>query len=86
MIDITKLFNGKEEIMKKFIQILLVVVLIFALFQAVTGRSLISSGMSDSNANSSALSTSAEDVQIAAECLVRVKGVICVRPNVGWNS
>lgn len=72
--------------MKKFIQILLVVVLVFVLFQAVTGGSLISSGMSDSNANSSALSASAEDVQMAAECLVRVKGVICVRPNVGWNS
>jgi hypothetical protein len=72
--------------MKKAIQIWLVVVLVFVLFQAATGGSLISSGMSDSNANSSALSSAAEDVQMTAGCLVRVKGVICVRPNVGWNS
>lgn len=74
--------------MKKFVQILLVVVLVFVLFQAVTGGSLISSGTVGSSAAShvsSAANTSSEGVQMAA-CLVRIKDVICVRPNVGWNS
>jgi len=72
--------------MKKIIQISLVVILVFVLFHAVAAGSVVSSGTGESNPNSSPLSTTAEDTQMAAGCLVRVKGVICVRPNVGWNS
>jgi hypothetical protein len=73
--------------MKKLIQISLVIVLVFVLSQAVTAGSLISSGTIGSSTVShiSAANTSVEGIQAAA-CLVRVKGVICVRPNVGWNS
>ncbi len=72
--------------MKKIIQISLVIILVFVVCQAVTGGLLISSVGRDLNANSSSLSTAAEDVQMADGCIVRVKGVVCVRPNVGWNS
>lgn len=74
--------------MKKLIQLALVVVLVVVLFQAVAGVSVVSSSSLGSNAASSISSpvdASAQGVQMAT-CLVRVKGVICVRPNVGWNS
>jgi hypothetical protein len=88
MIDATKLFNGKDCIMKKFIQLSLVFILMFVLFQAVSGGSAASPSSVGSNAAthiSSPASTPGEGVQMAA-CLVRIKDVICVLPNVGWNS
>jgi hypothetical protein len=74
--------------MKKIIQISLVVILVFVLFQAVNTESISYSGTigaSTASRVSSPVQASAEGVQAAA-CLVRIKGVICVRPNVGWNS
>jgi hypothetical protein len=74
--------------MKKIIQIALIVVLVLGFFQAAAGGSVISSeqmGSSDVTHLSSMSDTSAPGAQMAA-CLVRVKGVICVTPNVGWNS
>lgn len=75
--------------MQKFIQISLVIVLMFVLFQTAAGGFVNSSdsiGSGIDTSTSTALDTSAEGMQMAADCLVRVKGVICVRPNVGWNS
>ena len=74
--------------MKKLIQITLVVVLVFVLFQAVTSGSTISSDTIGSNIASHVSPTvtiSADNAQVAA-CLVSIKGVPCVRPHVGWNS
>jgi hypothetical protein len=74
--------------MKKIIQISLVVILVFVLFQAVSTASTTSSGtvgISTASRISSPVNASAEGVQMAA-CLVRIKGVVCVRPAVGWNS
>jgi hypothetical protein len=74
--------------MKKLIQISLIVILVFVLFQAVAGESVTTSGQVDSstsNSVSSPVSTSLEGGQMAA-CLVRIKGVVCVQPHVGWNS
>lgn len=74
--------------MKKFIQISLVIVLMFVLFQAVAVGSVNSSGTVSSGTASHVsptVNTATEGVQMAA-CLVRIKGVICVQPNVGWNS
>jgi len=74
--------------MKKLIQISLVVVLVFVLFQAVTAGPMVSAskiGSSAASSISSTANTSVEDVQMAA-CLIRITGVICVTPNVGWNS
>jgi hypothetical protein len=74
--------------MKKFIQISLVVVLVFVLFQAVSAGSITSLGTVGSSTPSrisSPVHASAEGVQMAA-CLVRIKGVVCVQPQVGWNS
>jgi hypothetical protein len=88
MIDTTKPFNGKEKVMKKIIQISLVVILVFVLFQAVNIGSIASSGSvgaSTASRVSSPVHASAEGLQMAA-CLVRIKGVVCVRPQVGWNS
>ena len=74
--------------MKKLIQISLIVVLVFVLFQAAAGGSVVSSGKigsSDVSHISSTVNTSLEGAQMAA-CVVRIKGVVCVTPNVGWNS
>jgi hypothetical protein len=74
--------------MKKFIQISLVIVLVFVLFQAVNAGSITSSGTVGANTASrisSPVNVSAEGVQMAV-CLVRIKGVGCVKPHVGWNS
>jgi len=74
--------------MKKFIQLSLVLILVFVLFQAVSGGSVVTPGNVGSHAAthiSSPVSTSVEGVQTAA-CLVHIAGVICVQPNVGWNS
>lgn len=75
--------------MKKFIQISLVVILVFGLFQAIAGGSTVSASKIDSSAASHIFftaHTSVEDVHAAA-CMVNIKGVVCVMPNrVGWNT
>lgn len=74
--------------MKKLIQIALIAVLVLVLFQAVAGGSALASDRADlgtASTISSVANSASEDGQMAA-CLVSVKGVICVRPNVGWNS
>lgn len=74
--------------MKKLLQICLVVILVFVLFQAVVGSIATASGQLDSVAarhNSPTFNVSAESAYMPA-CLVQIKGVICVRPMVGWNS
>ena len=74
--------------MKKLIQISLIAVLVLVLFQAVVGGSAIASDQADlgiATNISSMTNTVAEDAQAAA-CLVYIKGIVCVTPNVGWNS
>jgi hypothetical protein len=74
--------------MKKFIQITLIVVLVLVLFQAVAGGTTVSAGELGSHATSSIsvrADTSTTDVY-AAGCLVRVRGMVCVKPLVGWNG
>jgi hypothetical protein len=72
--------------MKKLIQISLVLVLIFGLLQFVaaepTARTIGSSVASSLDSGST---TSMEGTQMAG-CLVRVKGVSCAMPEVGWNT
>ena len=74
--------------MKKLIQISLIIVLVLILFQAVAGGVGVASDQAELGVAtniSSVAKTTSEDVQMAA-CLVEIKGVICVKPNVGWNS
>ena len=73
--------------MKKLLQICLILILVFALFQAVVGGAALASGQPDLAAshNSSVTNVSAESSHASA-CMIRVKGVICVMPLVGWNS
>jgi hypothetical protein len=74
--------------MKKIIQISLVVVLVFVIFQAVNAGSITSSGTvgaSTASRISSPVNASAEGVQMAS-CPVDIKDGFCVQPNVGWNS
>ena len=74
--------------MKKFLQISLVVILVLVLFQTIAGGSTVSVGELGSNtvtAVSVRVHTTVEDVQMAA-CSVRIKGVVCVQPMVGWNG
>ena len=72
--------------MKKFIQIALVLVLIAGLFQFVaadpTASTIGSSAVISADFESN---TSVEDTQMAG-CLVLHKRMICVVPNVGWNT
>ena len=74
--------------MKKLLQISLIVVLVLVLFQSFAGGATVSAGELGSHTNSS-ISVRAHaplaDVY-AAGCLVRVKGVVCVQPLVGWNG
>jgi hypothetical protein len=74
--------------MKKLIQISLVVILVFMLVQAIAGGSIVSTSKLDSSTTSGTFftaDTSVEDVHAAA-CQVHIKGVICVKPLVGWNT
>jgi hypothetical protein len=74
--------------MKKLIQIALVLILVCVVFQSATDGSMASARNAGSNAVSGTLlteETNQADVHAAA-CLVRIKGVICVRPDVGWNT
>lgn len=74
--------------MKKLIQISLIVVLLFVVVQAAAGGSVVSSNqnhLGTASNISSSLMTIPEGAHAVA-CLVAIKGVICVTPNVGWNS
>jgi hypothetical protein len=74
--------------MKKLIQISLIIVLVLVLFQATVGGlggSPSKAGSGAAGSVSFTASTSIDDVYATA-CLVYIKGVVCVRPNVGWNS
>jgi hypothetical protein len=74
--------------MKKFIQISLIVVFVLASFQVAVDGSLLSVSTAGSSATSaifSTVSTPLEGVHATA-CLVYIKGVVCVKPLVGWNS
>jgi hypothetical protein len=73
--------------MKKFTQIALVLVLIAVLFQFVAPAPVAAGTISSSAAISNDFRSSAtvEDSQMAA-CLIRIKGIHCVMPNVGWNT
>lgn len=71
--------------MKKLIQVSIIVVLVFTLFQVVSGTSMVFAGTMCSTAGQSTClpaMTSASNVQVAV-CL---SGRVCVTPNVGWNS
>jgi hypothetical protein len=73
--------------MKKIIQIALVLVLIAGLFQFVAAEPAAS--MIGSNAAVSAdfgSATSVEDTQMAGCLVLFNKRVVCVMPNVGWNT
>jgi hypothetical protein len=74
--------------MKKLIQISLVLILICGLFQFVAAEPMDSASSIGTSAASSVditADTPLEDTHMAA-CLVSIKGVICVMPNVGWNT
>jgi hypothetical protein len=74
--------------MKKIIQLALVVLLVCVVFQTVGDGSMASASNAGSNLINGTLlveKTSEADVHMAA-CLVRIKGVICISPNVGWNT
>lgn len=72
--------------MKKLIQVSLVVVLIFALLQAVVGVTFVSADklVSYENLQYATAATSGQSVQV----LICSSGSLtrCVVPNVGWNS
>ncbi len=71
--------------MKKLIQISLLVVLVLVLSQAAAAAPVDSASQIGSHAATSISSTAVEDAHAAA-CLVYIKGIVCVTPNVGWNT
>ena len=74
--------------MKKLLQICLIVILVFVFLQAATVGGEIASVQIDGATAGRAVSTvsiSAEGTHLSA-CIIRIKGVVCVMPNVGWNS
>ena len=74
--------------MKRLIQISLIVILVLVLFQAALNGSVVTSNrdsLGTGTTVSSVANTTSEDVRVAA-CLVSIHGVVCVKPNVGWNS
>ncbi len=72
--------------MKKLIQISIVVVLVLMLFQALSGGPTVTAGKICSSEGSTCFTanTSVQSVQVVT-CL-GLKGVICVKPDVGWNT
>jgi hypothetical protein len=73
---------------KELIQVSLIIILVLVSFQAVAGElftALNHADLGTASTISSLVETSIEGSQMAA-CLVSIKGVICVKPNVGWNS
>jgi hypothetical protein len=73
--------------MKKLIQISLILMLVLVSIQVVVGAGISSGSIGSRNITdiSYTADTSAEGVQTAA-CFIKINGVICVTPNVGWNS
>ncbi len=73
--------------MKKLIQISLIVVLVFAMFQAVIASPTVSVGGVGSHQIQTISSTANASAQASqmATCL-GIKGLLCIVPNVGWNS
>ena len=71
--------------MKKLIQISLVLILILGLFQFTLAEAT-SSAIGSSAASSLSIAAPIAEDGYAASCFVRIKGVICVTPNVGWNT
>jgi hypothetical protein len=74
--------------MKKLLQICLIAVLVLVLFQAFAAEGAMASAHNDgvtAGRTVSTLSASAEGAHQSA-CLIRIKGLPCVIPNVGWNS
>jgi hypothetical protein len=72
--------------MKKLVQIALVLVLLVGLFQFIPTEP--NTGTIGSNASLSTdfrSTATVEDTQMAG-CLALLKRVICVVPNVGWNT
>jgi hypothetical protein len=74
--------------MKKLIQIALVLILVCGLFQTAADGSMASANETGSSAVSA--TTLSREINAAGvhatACLVRIKGVICVTPDVGWNT
>ena len=72
--------------MKKMIQVSLVIVLVFTLFQAMSGGTFISANkmVSSENLQYAAATTSGPSVQVLICWRSRLPH--CVLPNVGWNS
>jgi hypothetical protein len=80
------IYKEREYIMKKLMQIALILVLIAGLFQFIAAEPTASTiGSSATVSANFGSNTSIENTQMAA-CLIRIKGVICVIPNVGWNT
>lgn len=74
--------------MKKLIQISLIAILVLVLFQAAAGGSVAVSNqahMGTASRISSLVNTTPAGAQLAV-CPLIIKGVGCIRPNVGWNS
>ncbi len=72
--------------MKKLIQALIIVVLVFTLFQAASGVSIAFADTACTNGTQSSClltTASAQTVQVLT-CLSN--HVFCVTPNVGWNT
>jgi hypothetical protein len=72
--------------MKKLIQIALVLVLIAGLFQFVAAEPPVSTMGSSAAVSLDLTNTSSVENTQMAGCFIRIKGVICVMPNVGWNT
>lgn len=72
--------------MKKLIQIALVLVLIAGLFQFVAAEPTASTMGSSAAVSSDFGSTTFVEGSQMASCLVLRTRVICVMPNVGWNT
>ena len=71
--------------MKKLLQISLIVVLVFAMFQAVLASPTASVGGIGSHQVQNFASTTIRQGSQLAVCPL-LKGLPCVVPNVGWNS
>ena len=75
--------------MKKLIQIALVLILVCVVFQTAADGSMASANQAGSGAVSGTFltaETDAADIHALLICPAGTKGVICVMPNVGWNT
>lgn len=73
--------------MKKLIQVLLIVVVVFVMVQAVIGGTMALTGQTRSNEIQSTYFTTTAPAQTVQLLICSDgRGVSCVKPNVGWNS